>query len=112
MSFTIDSIEFNGPISQTGELENHPGLFVLLETIEDTTEVIDFGFMKDLAAELSITVRDTKLKKGILKVGFKYVESAEEAEPLVERLEAWFDTCDSCIIPIHEQEGNAMALKD
>ncbi|HEY9684329.1 MAG TPA: hypothetical protein V6C89_00160 [Drouetiella sp.] len=98
--FTIDSIEFQGPVANPDNLENKPGLFVLLELTAEGAQVIDFGFMKDLHSELSVTVRDTKLWKGTLAAGFKYAKSADEAEPLVERLEHWFDNSETSQISI------------
>ena len=65
---------------------------------------IDFGFMKELQTELSTTVRDTKLWKGTLAAAFKYVSSADEAEPMVERLEHWFDNAETSMVSFEIEE--------
>ncbi len=103
MPFTIDSIEFEGPITKPEMLENRSGVFVLLEAIKAETQVVDFGFAKDLKSELTTSMRETKLCKGLLKVGFKYLNSASDAEPIVERLEHWYDNTNSCNVVIDQE---------
>lgn len=104
MAITIDAIDFVGPVTDVHNLENKPALFVLLELTADGAQVIDFGFMKELQTELSTTVRDTKLWKGTLAAAFKYVSCADEAEPLVERLEHWFDNSETSMVPLESEE--------
>ncbi len=106
MPFMIDMIEFQGPISEMRQLEGRPGVFVLLETANDETQVIDFGFANDLQHELSNTVRDTSLWNGALAAGYKYVDSADEAEPLVQKLEFWFDNSETSFVSIANQSVN------
>lgn len=83
-------------------LENKPGVFVLLEKIKGETHVIDFGFAKDLQTELKTTMKEMKLCKGTLMTGYIYLNSARDAEPLVEQLEHWYDNTDSCNIVLDE----------
>lgn len=100
MSFIIDCIEFEGPISEVQTLESRPGVFVLLEIAKNGTQVIDFGFANDINSELSNTVRDTTLRNGTLAAGYKYLDSSAQAEPLVQKLELWFDNSETSFVSV------------
>lgn len=94
MAFTIGEIELNGPVADPSSLENKAGLFVLLASKGSSDEVIDFGYAKDVKAELVDTDGKTfkvKLKEGTPRVGVLYTDDNDHADKIVETIEKWYD---------------------
>ena len=101
MSFVVASTEFLGPFDSSSMLKSAPGIFVLLQEINQSFTLIDIGFASDLRSELINS--DTQdfllsLVEGRLYVGVKYIDDQSQVGSTLENLQSWCDTTNSFLV--------------
>ncbi len=102
MTVVVDDVEFLGPFESINEIDEKPGLYVVLRELNKDFEVIDFGFAESLRRDLiDQDDPDTFISHylGTILVGVHYIDTTEpnQSVQLLTKIENWFENSEQAV---------------